>query len=178
VKEAWNATEKYWDRAGRYNVNNPDCREFFANKFATELHKRWKDEHIADAGKMVPIAGPPSLDGVPDNALFVVPYNDSTPMVPELNCQQAASIKRYWDDYKDCKWHILLGVIEPPEPELPKCPWCKGEMIPYERDLAAWTVRCSKITCKADGPFATTKAEAIKAARKVSVGRSIVEERG
>ena len=118
-------------------------------------------------GNLIPIAGPPDIGSATADEWFVVPYNDSTPMTPELNCQQASSIKRHWNDYKDCIWHIPLGVIEAPAEELPKCPWCGDEMrVMADGPIGdeTWFLSCP--LCESRGPSFASESGAVEAARK------------
>lgn len=87
------------------------------------------DDHIVDANEMVPIFGPPDLEGVPDDALFLLYWKNNTTVryAKEVRafCDDAPSLTSLWHSII---WHIPLGVIEPPRPEvtLDDLPTCRG----------------------------------------------------
>lgn len=66
---------------------------------------------------LTPIPGPPDLEGVPDEALFLL-VMDREPL--DRRMAEADTVRVMVEANADIKWHIPLGVIEPPEPELPQ----------------------------------------------------------
>jgi hypothetical protein len=78
------------------------------NKFIDNLRKQWEAEQGA---KMAPIAGPPDLDGVPDEALFLWTLRGE-PLATSWTIATALELRTA--RISDIIWHIPLGVIELP----------------------------------------------------------------
>jgi len=78
------------------------------NIAVAEIRKQWEAEQGA---KMVPIAGPPDLDVVPDEALFLWTLRDE-PLATSWTIATALELRTA--RISDIIWHIPLGVIELP----------------------------------------------------------------
>jgi len=82
--------------------------QLFYTIFASQLRKQWEAEQGA---KMAPIAGPPDLDGVPDEALFLWTLRGE-PLATSWTIATALELRTA--RISDIIWHIPLGVIELP----------------------------------------------------------------
>lgn len=132
-------------------------------------------EFIAEAVRQ-PVPGPPDLDGVTTHHIetdcrsddgITVGIVDSIITLRHLLSHRNIKSNAVREALRDLD---SLGPITSPEPELPKCPYCGGEMKCDTGDVKVLVGGIAAVChiCRSRGPARDTEAEAIAAARKAS----------
>jgi hypothetical protein len=100
---------------------------------AIEAEQKPSEDTDKYRGNVTPIPGPPDLEGVPDDALFVVKWNNERS--PDAYLREYLSE----EDNDMYLWHIPLGVIEEPKPEvtIEDLPTCRGGEWEYSRSYCS-----------------------------------------